>query len=66
MTLKECLENIAAIKFLISLKADLLETYTKKGKDKQAQSTKDIIERLIKELKKLEENLEVIRSKESV
>ena len=64
MTLKECLENIGAIKFLIILKEDLLQTYTQKGKNKQAQSTKDIIERLNKELKKLEDNLEVIQSKE--
>ena len=66
MTLDEWLENIKAIKFLIILKEDILDMQIKNNKYNESQSTNDLIDRLKKDLKKLEENLEVILSSESV
>ena len=66
MTLYEWLENIKAIKFLIILKEDILDMQIKNNKYNESQSTNDLIDRLKKDLKKLEENLEVILSSESV
>ena len=64
MTLKECLDTIDIIKLMISIKEDLLEMQIKNNKSEKAKSTTEMIHRLNKELKRLEDNLEVIQSKE--